>query len=103
MEDNEYATSEYIVWYPLGLTCAHHPLVQQAKKSFWQQRSTLPKYYGIYSDEQVLKYNSYLGENIYIYIFIYIYIRCHHAPPSRTGGRPVNFIILSPWTKNYVH
>ena len=63
MEDNEYATGKYLAWHPLGLTCAHHPLVQHAKKSFWQQRPALPKYYGIYSDEQVLKYISYLGEN----------------------------------------
>ena len=63
MEDNEYATGKYLAWHPLGLTCVHHPLVQQAKKSFWQQRPALPKYYGIYSDEQVLKYISYLGEN----------------------------------------
>ena len=44
MEDNEYATGKYLAWHPLGLTCAHHPLVQQAT-------------------EQVLKYILDLGEN----------------------------------------
>ena len=57
------AVSKHHVWLPSGKTIAHHPLVQQAKKAFWQQRPPLPKYRCTYDASRILKYLADLGEN----------------------------------------
>ena len=57
------AISKHHVRLPTGETIAHHPLVQQAKKAFWQQRPPLPRYCCTYDAGLVLKYLADLGEN----------------------------------------
>ena len=57
------AISKHHVRLPTGETIAHHPLVQQAKKAFWQQRPPLPRYRCTYDAGLVLKYLADLGEN----------------------------------------
>ena len=57
------AISKHHVWLPSGKTIAHHPVVQQAKKAFWQQRPPLPKYCCTFDASRVLKYLADLGEN----------------------------------------
>merc|ERR1712105_447067 len=50
------AISKHHVRLPTGETIAHHPLVQQAKKAFWQQRPPPPRYRCTYDAGLVLKY-----------------------------------------------
>ena len=57
------AISKHYVQLQSGETIAHHPLVQQAKKAFWQQRPPLPKYRCTYNASHILKYLVDLGEN----------------------------------------
>ena len=57
------AISKFHVRLSSGLTIAYLPLVQQAKKSFWQLRPPIPKYQTTYDACRVLKYISDLGEN----------------------------------------
>merc|ERR1712148_116074 len=57
------ANLKYQTMKVAGKTIAHHPVVQQAKKAFWQQRPPLPKYRCTYDASRVLKYLADLGEN----------------------------------------
>ena len=57
------AISKHHVWLQSGETIAHHPLVQQAKKAFYQQGLPLPMYRCTYDASHVLKYLADLGEN----------------------------------------
>ena len=57
------AISKHHVRLALGKTMAHHPVVQQAKKSFWQQRPPLLRYRCTDDAGHVLKYLADLGEN----------------------------------------
>ena len=57
------AISKHHIRLPSGKTIAHHPVVQQAKKAFWQQRPPLLRYCCTYNASLVLKYLADLGEN----------------------------------------
>ena len=58
------AISKYhIVDKNTGNTIGQHPLVDTAKRAFWQLRPPIPRYHGTYDVTIILRFIESLGEN----------------------------------------